>query len=40
MLNFIYKNQTEILFGKGQMSEIASRLPENAKAFTFWWWLN
>ena len=31
MLNFIYKNQTEILFGKGQMSEITSRLPENAK---------
>ncbi|WP_335988333.1 iron-containing alcohol dehydrogenase [Pseudoalteromonas sp. CH_XMU1449-3] len=31
MLNFIYKNQTEILFGKGQMSEITSLLPENAK---------
>ncbi|MAD03363.1 MAG: NADH-dependent alcohol dehydrogenase [Pseudoalteromonas sp.] len=31
MLNFIYKNQTEILFGKGQMREISSRLPENAK---------
>ena len=31
MLNFIYKNQTEILFGKGQMSESTSRLPENAK---------
>ncbi|MEQ5875561.1 iron-containing alcohol dehydrogenase [Pseudoalteromonas sp. MEBiC 03485] len=31
MLNFIYKNQTEILFGKGQVSEITSRLPENAK---------
>ncbi|HCV04400.1 iron-containing alcohol dehydrogenase [Pseudoalteromonas sp. SSMSWG5] len=31
MLNFIYKNQTEILFGKGQISEISSRLPTDAK---------
>ncbi|MGC0120081.1 iron-containing alcohol dehydrogenase [Pseudoalteromonas piscicida] len=31
MLNFVFKNQTEILFGKGQMSEITSRLPEAAK---------
>ncbi|MDW7549017.1 iron-containing alcohol dehydrogenase [Pseudoalteromonas peptidolytica] len=31
MLNFVFKNQTEILFGKGQMSEITSRLPEQAK---------
>lgn len=31
MLNFIYKNQTEILFGKGQISETSSRLPTDAK---------
>ncbi|MEI5637785.1 MULTISPECIES: iron-containing alcohol dehydrogenase [unclassified Pseudoalteromonas] len=31
MLNFTFKNQTEILFGKGQISEISSRLPQNAK---------
>ena len=31
MLNFTFKNQTEILFGKGQLSEVATRLPENAK---------
>ncbi|MBU3023254.1 iron-containing alcohol dehydrogenase [Aestuariibacter sp. A3R04] len=30
MLNFTFKNQTEILFGKGQVSEIASRLPIDA----------
>jgi len=31
MLNFTFKNQTEVLFGKGQLSEVASRLPHNAK---------
>jgi NADP-dependent alcohol dehydrogenase len=31
MLNFEYKNQTEILFGKGQASQITSRLPKDAK---------
>ncbi|BFT29954.1 alcohol dehydrogenase [Alteromonas sp. D210916BOD_24] len=31
MLNFTFKNQTEILFGKGQLSKVSSRLPENAK---------
>lgn len=31
MLNFTFKNQTEILFGKGQVSEISSRLPSDAK---------
>jgi NADP-dependent alcohol dehydrogenase len=30
MLNFTFKNQTEILFGKGQLSEVSSRLPEQA----------
>lgn len=27
MMNFIYKNPTEILFGKGMIAEIASRVP-------------
>ena len=31
MLNFNFKNQTEILFGKGQIKEAKSRLPQNAK---------
>lgn len=31
MLNFTFKNQTEILFGKGQISEVPARLPANAK---------
>jgi NADP-dependent alcohol dehydrogenase len=31
MLNFTFKNQTEILFGKGQLSEVSSRLPQDAK---------
>ncbi len=31
MLNFTFKNQTEVLFGKGQLSEVASRLPQSAK---------
>lgn len=31
MLNFTFKNQTEILFGKGQLSEVTPRLPKNAK---------
>jgi len=31
MLNFEYKNTTEILFGKDQASKIASRIPKNAK---------
>lgn len=31
MLNFTFKNQTEVLFGKGQLSEVAYRLPHNAK---------
>ena len=31
MLNFTFKNQTEILFGKGQLSEVPSRLPKQAK---------
>ena len=31
MLNFTFKNQTEILFGKGQLSEVPARLPANAK---------
>ena len=30
MLNFTFKNRTEILFGEGQIQEVASRLPENA----------
>lgn len=30
MLNFNFKNQTEILFGKGQIKEAKSRLPKNA----------
>ncbi len=29
MLNFTYKNTTEILFGKGMISEITSRVPQN-----------
>lgn len=29
MLNFTYKNSTEILFGKGMISEITSRVPQN-----------
>ncbi|QPG05565.1 iron-containing alcohol dehydrogenase [Salinimonas marina] len=31
MLNFTFKNRTEILFGEGQIQEVASRLPENAR---------
>lgn len=31
MLNFTFKNQTEILFGKGQLNEVPSRLPDDAK---------
>ncbi|MEO3865207.1 iron-containing alcohol dehydrogenase [Rheinheimera fenheensis] len=31
MLNFNFKNQTEILFGKGQIKEAKSRLPQDAK---------
>lgn len=31
MLNFNFKNQTEILFGKGQIKEAKSRLPQNAR---------
>ncbi|PKM17893.1 MAG: NADH-dependent alcohol dehydrogenase [Gammaproteobacteria bacterium HGW-Gammaproteobacteria-15] len=31
MLNFNFKNQTEILFGKGQIKEVKSRLPKDAK---------
>ena len=31
MLNFNYKNQTEILFGKGQIKKAKSRLPKDAK---------
>lgn len=31
MLNFTFKNQTEILFGRGQLSEVTPRLPKNAK---------
>lgn len=31
MLNFNFKNQTEILFGKGQIKEAKSRLPRDAK---------
>lgn len=30
MLNFNFKNQTEILFGKGQIKEAKSRLPKDA----------
>lgn len=29
MQNFVYKNPTEILFGKGMISEIAGRVPNN-----------
>jgi NADP-dependent alcohol dehydrogenase len=29
MLNFTYKNSTEILFGQGMISEITSRVPQN-----------
>lgn len=31
MLNFEYKNQTEILFGKDQSAKISSRIPQGAK---------
>jgi NADP-dependent alcohol dehydrogenase len=31
MNNFQYKNQTKILFGKGQIENIATEIPENAK---------
>lgn len=31
MLNFTFKNRTEILFGKDQIQEVTSRLPANAK---------
>ena len=31
MLNFTFKNQTEILFGKGQIDSVSSRLPKDAK---------
>ena len=31
MLNFNFKNQTEILFGKGQIKEAKSRLPQDAR---------
>lgn len=31
MLNFTFKNQTEILFGKGQIKEAKSRLPQDAR---------
>jgi NADP-dependent alcohol dehydrogenase len=31
MYNFEFKNQTEILFGKGQAAKIGSRIPANAK---------
>ncbi len=31
VLNFTFKNQTEILFGKGQIAEVSSRLPKDAK---------
>ncbi|GAB2998954.1 iron-containing alcohol dehydrogenase [Psychrosphaera aestuarii] len=31
MLNFTFKNQTEILFGKGQISQVSSRLPSDAR---------
>lgn len=31
MYNFEFKNQTEILFGKGQVAKIAERIPANAK---------
>ncbi|MDT0593353.1 iron-containing alcohol dehydrogenase [Glaciecola petra] len=31
MYNFEFKNQTEILFGKGQTAKIAKRIPTNAK---------
>ena len=31
MYNFEFKNQTEILFGKGQAAKITSRVPANAK---------
>ncbi|GAA0546894.1 alcohol dehydrogenase [Rheinheimera aquimaris] len=31
MLNFTFKNQTEILFGKGQIKEAKSRLPQDAQ---------
>ncbi|HAG40339.1 MAG TPA: NADH-dependent alcohol dehydrogenase, partial [Pseudoalteromonas sp.] len=31
MLNFAFKNRTEILFGKDQINEIASRVPSQGK---------
>lgn len=31
MLNFTYKNQTEILFGKGQVAAISQRIPTSAR---------
>ena len=30
MHNFVYKNPTEILFGRGMIAEIASRVPTSA----------
>ena len=30
MQNFVYKNPTEILFGKGMIREIAGRVPKDA----------
>ncbi|MFW1064928.1 iron-containing alcohol dehydrogenase [Vibrio parahaemolyticus] len=31
MLNFIFKNQTEIIFGQGQLKELSNRIPKNGK---------
>lgn len=31
MNNFVFNNQTRILFGKGQIAAIADEIPENAK---------
>lgn len=31
MLNFTFKNQTEILFGKGQIKKVSDRLPDDAR---------
>ncbi|EOR95941.1 NADH-dependent butanol dehydrogenase A [Arcticibacter svalbardensis MN12-7] len=31
MLNFEFKNPTKILFGKGQIANLAKEIPQNAK---------
>jgi len=41
MQNFIYKNPTEILFGKGMIREIAGRVSQRSgRSFSLWWWFH